>query len=175
MKIKKWARAAINFYDSIIEKMAWVGYISIVFIALLVFVDVGGRYLFNRPIQGSIELVEVTMALTAGSAIMYATLKRVHVALDFLLNRFSRHVQIILQSVFSFLGFATWLLVAYQVYQYGLTMMNTTQVTSVLRISLTPFLLVMGVAAFLCSLILLIQTFDRTDTKDSALEEGTKV
>lgn len=164
MNIRNWARIIVKCFYSITEVTAWIGYVSIAFIVLLVFVDVCGRYFFNKPFVGALELVELTMAISGGVAITYAAVKRGHIALDLLITRFSRHSQIIIQRIFSFLGFVTWLVISYQVYLYSLNVLQESKTTAVLRISIMPFLLFLAVAALLSSLTLLIQTFYQVET-----------
>jgi TRAP-type C4-dicarboxylate transport system permease small subunit len=165
MNIKKWIRTVVKGFYSMTEGAAWIGYISISFIVLLVFVDVCGRYFFNKPLLGAFELVGVTMGIAGGAAIMYATVKRGHIALDLLITRFSRRTQIIMQGIFSLLGFGTLIVAAYQIY---LNALDTLQTTGVLHVSLTPFLLLLAVAVFLSSLTLLIQVFHH------GVSEGTQ-
>jgi TRAP-type C4-dicarboxylate transport system permease small subunit len=55
--------------------------------AAVTFVDVIGRYLFNRPLRGAFELTEVLMAAVIFAALPSLTLRREHIAID-LLDRY---------------------------------------------------------------------------------------
>ncbi len=159
MDIKHWTRKTSRGFYSITEVAAWMGCVAIAGIVLLVFADVCGRYFLNRPVLGSYELVEQTMAIVGGSAIMYAAVKRGHVAIDLLTARFPRHTQAIMQSIYSLLGFGAWAALDYVVYMRMLAALESSETVSVLLIKTAPFLLILAVAVFLCSLTLLIQAF----------------
>lgn len=159
MDIKNWTRKTSKGFDSITEVVAWIGCIVTAGIVLIVFVDVCGRYFLNTPLRGAYELVEQSMGVLAGSAIMYAAVKRGHVALDLIVSRFSRRTWAMMQSIFSLLGFGTSVVLAYQVYLLALAELKHTVTTSILCISTAPFTFILAVAVFLSSLILLIQSF----------------
>jgi len=172
MNIKNWTRVVIKSFYSFIEIVAWFGYIFLGGIVLLVFVDVGGRYIFNKPLLGAFESVELAMNIVAGAAVMYTTVKRGHVSIDILTTRFSRHTQIIMQSVFSFLGFVAWLATAYQIFLLALSFLKKGVITNVLSINCAPTLFFLATAVFLSSLTSLIQIFDHGVSDVTVFEEG---
>ncbi len=159
MDIKNWTRKTSKGFYSITEVAAWTAYIAAVGIVLFVFVDVCGRYFLNKPLRGSNELVEQSMAILGGFAIMYAAVKRGHVAIDLIASRFSRRTRVIMQSIFLFVGFGTSVVLAYQVYLRALWRLQFSEVTQVLRIGTAAFAFILAVALFLCGLTLLIQAF----------------
>ncbi|NTV06929.1 MAG: hypothetical protein HGA59_10595 [Chlorobiaceae bacterium] len=57
MDIKNWTGKTSKGFYSITEVAAWIGYITTAGIVLIVLVDVCGRYLLNKPLIGSYELV----------------------------------------------------------------------------------------------------------------------
>lgn len=158
MNIRNLTRTVFKGFYPAIEVLIWVGYIAMAAIVLIVFVDVCGRYFLNHPLLGSEELVEfVLMPALGGFAIMYAAVKRGHVAVDLVVARFPRRTQIIMQSIASLLGFGIWAVVAYQVYLYALEELKCHALTENLRISLVPFNFTLALGTFLCCLTLLIQ------------------
>lgn len=160
MSIKNWTRTVFKGFYRITEVAAWIGYITIAGIVLIVFVDVCGRYLLNKPLIGFYELVEAAMVILGGLAIMYAAVEGGHIAVDILAAKISRRTQIIMQRIFSLLGFGTWSVVAYGVYLDALSVMKSSQtMASFHQISPAPFLFMLAAGLFLCSLTLLIQTF----------------
>ena len=52
-------------------------------IAVLMVLDVGGRYLLNHPVPGAGEVIELAMAILVFSALPTATLRGEHVRLDY--------------------------------------------------------------------------------------------
>ena len=161
MNIKNWTRTVFKgLYSVSVGAAAWMGHILVAVITLLVFLNVCGRYLLRSPITGTYELVEETLVVLGGLAIMYAAIKRGHVAIDILAARFSMRTQLIMQSIYSLLGFGIWGVVAYGVYLHALSVTKSSRTMSSLpQVSVGPFLLILAAGLFLCSLTFLIHTF----------------
>lgn len=117
--------------------------------------DVAGRYIFNRPISGALEVIEYLMAVLVSFAIAYCAYQKAHVSVDLVMERFSRRVQRVMEILMAlpaifFLGLMSWQSVLYMVekYESGMT-------SSVLLIPVWPFLipLSIGTAVFVLNLI----------------------
>lgn len=175
MSIRDCTGKVFKGFYSLSEAAAWIGYVTLAGIILIVFGDVGGRYLFNKPLPGSYELVEQSTAILGGFAIMYAAVKGGHVAIDILLSRLSARIRRTMERIFSFLGFGTLVVLAYQVYLYTLDVVSS-ETTSVLHISTAPFSLLLAVALFLCGVTFLIQTFrPQAPTGANDGEKGARI
>jgi TRAP-type C4-dicarboxylate transport system permease small subunit len=114
-------------------------YMLIAGMMVTTFIDVTGRYLFNKPLMGTFELVQMFMAMLGGFAIWYAATTRAHINVDVFFERFSQRTQVIVNVMSSFLGCATWFLVAYRVYLDGKELMKSGQYSSTLHIPEAPF------------------------------------
>jgi TRAP-type C4-dicarboxylate transport system permease small subunit len=154
--MKNLALRISKVFYSVAEILAWIGYIGIAAITLIVLVDVCGRYFFNKPLLGGVEFVELAMIGFGGFAIMYTAVKGGHVAVDLFISRFSTRSKRVMQIITSLLGFATWGWLDYWLYIRALKMSKT---MDILRVSNRPFLFLFAVAISLCCLTLLIQTF----------------
>lgn len=75
------------------------GSIVILAIVLLVVADVSGRYLFNSPIKGSLELSGVMLGIVAFLCFSYALIKRSHIRMTLLLDRLPTRLQVIAEIV----------------------------------------------------------------------------
>jgi TRAP-type C4-dicarboxylate transport system permease small subunit len=161
MNIIKWMWTAFKgLYSGCTVAASWIGHILVGFITLIVFGNVCGRYLLRKPIRGTYELVEETMVVLGGLAIMYCTIEWGHVAIDILTVKFSRRTQMIMQTIFSLLGFGIWGVVAYGVYLHALSVMKSSgALASLPQVSQAPFRFILAAGLFLCSLTLLIQAF----------------
>ncbi len=173
MRMQNWTQKTSQGLYLISKVGAWIGYVALAGIVLIVFVDVCGRYFLNKPLLGSNELVAQGMCILAGFAIMNATVKRGHVSLDLIIRRFPRCVQKIMQRIFSLLGFGISIMLAYGVYLLALRYANRGMTTEILGISTMPFTLLFAAALFLSSLVLLIQSFQPVVSEET--EEGVKV
>lgn len=75
----------------------------IVFLAVLTLVDVLGRYVFNAPIPGALEITEIVLALMIGAALPLVERRQAHITVDFVEGlpapRFQRARRIVLGLV----------------------------------------------------------------------------
>jgi TRAP-type transport system small permease protein len=154
---------AINFIEKskrVLDYLAkifnWFGYLALATIILITFADVSLRYCFDKPIKGSLDIIESTMAILGASAIVYTTMQRGHVSVDWLTSRFSRRARNIVLSFGSFLGFLTWGLVAYEAFLVGIAAVRDQEVSLVIAMPLGPFRIIMAIAFFLYCLIELL-------------------
>ena len=143
------------FY-SLTEILAWIGYIGVAAITLIVLVDVGGRYFFKKPLLGGVEFVELAMTALGGFAIMYTGVKGAHISVDLILSRFTPRGKRIMQVIVSLLGLVSWGWLNYWLYIRAFKMSKT---MDILRISNSPFLFFFAVGISLFCLTLLVQTF----------------
>lgn len=64
----------------------WLSSLTLIAIVLLTVLDTGLRYLVNRPIAGSNEMVEILLSFLIMLALPICTINRVHVRVDLLDN-----------------------------------------------------------------------------------------
>jgi TRAP-type transport system small permease protein len=172
MKIKNLIRTVLRGFDSATKVINWVGYISLAGIVLVTTVDVTGRYLFNKPLLGSLEITELTMAVLGGFAMFYTTTQRGHISVDLFFVRFSRRARLIVESFASLLGFGAWGVIAYQVYLLGMRVLRLGESSTLLRIPLSPFQFTFALGLSLYSLTLLIQGLRPLLSEESEKKEG---
>ncbi len=158
--------------NSATKILNWVGYISLIGIVLVTCVDVFGRYCLNKPLLGGFELLELSMAVLGGFAMLYTTTQRGHISVDLFFIRFSRRTQVILDSFGSLLGFGIWGIMAYQIYLLGIRLLKSGESTNLLRIPLSPFQFILALGVALYSLTLLIQGLRPMFLKESVKKEG---
>ena len=133
MGTKSLIRKTYNTYYSVTEVAAWVGYAATIAIVLIVFIDVCGRYFINSPLLGSYELVEQTMMLSGGFAVVYCSAKRGHIIIDILFDRFPTRVQVVMSYIYSLTGFAISMGMAYYLFLFGIRQLKPyPQVTTIL-------------------------------------------
>ncbi len=135
------------------KMISWTGYTMIIFMVLITFINVVGRFGFAKAIPDSLELIELTMGVLCGSAIFHATLYEGHVVVDLFLSKFSRRTQIIIDSVGSFLAFAVWAVLAPRIYLLGINSLEHSVHTPLIRIPIGIFISILGVELFFCCLV----------------------
>jgi TRAP-type transport system small permease protein len=160
MKIIGFAQKSIKGLSYPIKIFNWFGYLALTTIILITFTDVSFRFLLDKPIKGSLDIIESSMAILGASAIVYATMQRGHVSVDWLTSRFSRRARRIVLGFGSFLGFATWGLVAYEAFLVGISAVRNHDVSLVIALPLGPFRIVIAIAFFLYCLIELMYSIN---------------
>lgn len=67
----------------------------------------------GNVIQGTYELSELMIVVTAAFALGYAALEKRHIVIKVIVERFPRRAQAILEAVMSFISLATWAMIAW--------------------------------------------------------------
>ena len=164
-----WAHTLLDY---LIEVVNWVGYISISAVVLITSVDVAGRYFLNMPIMGGTELLELSMAVFGGVAILYTSTRRGHIAVDLFYVLFPRRLKVVIHSFGHLMGSAVWGIIAYKAFALGKDSLMTGFGSSILNIPIGPFELVLATALGLYSLVLLVQAFRPPAAAGTKHEEG---
>ena len=107
---------------------------------LLIVVDVLGRYLLNRPIKGSIELVEYFMIIVGSLGHAWCTLHGAHAKIDLVVMRFSSKVRLIIDINTHCLCLVIYILLVWQGFLEAWDMAFLYEdVSTVLEIPVYPF------------------------------------
>jgi TRAP-type C4-dicarboxylate transport system permease small subunit len=137
---------------------------------LLTCADVVGRYFFNSPVQGGLELTEMMLAAAIFSAMPLVTLREEHVVIDlldsFMPDRLLRiqHVAACLVGAFA-LSVLTW-----RLWVRG-EQLQTGETTAVLGIPVAPYAYAMSALMAVNIAILLVLAL-RTPRKQSPVAGG---
>jgi len=122
---------------------------------LLTAMDVIFRYIFNRPITGSYELIEFMMAILVSFGIAYCAVTGGHVSVDLVVARFSEKTQTIIESITSLLSLGLFILVTWQNVLYIKENLNSKLESAVLFIPVYPFIAFVAIGfAVLCFVLL---------------------
>jgi TRAP-type C4-dicarboxylate transport system permease small subunit len=136
--------------------MSYLGVASVVCIGLLTGSDVVGRYFFNSPVRGTIDIIEILMVVLFACGLVVTTALDDHISVDSLYDKLPSLGQYILRvfagSVCTFLFF----ILFWQGYQGGMIGLKSGKVTSTLDVPLFPFKFFLAIG-FLASLIFSIK------------------
>jgi TRAP-type C4-dicarboxylate transport system permease small subunit len=128
---------------------------------LLTFVDVVGRYLFNRPLRGGFELTELALLVLIFAGLPLVSRADEHVTMDFVdrllgpraREALERGVHAVCAAIFGLGAWLAWLK-ADRIWAYR-------DATDVLRIAYGPFVYFMAAMIALTALVHLYKTFAR--------------
>ncbi len=142
-----------NFTDKIfsvpfkITKILGSGLIMVT--VLLMTINVVGRYIFKRPVEGSDELIGFLILCTAAFAFSYTQREKQHLRVDVLIDRLSGKVRDFLDLFALILGLGVSIIISWQMFEaarkYILHIQGGPPVSWILGIPYYPFLLVLGV------------------------------
>jgi TRAP-type C4-dicarboxylate transport system permease small subunit len=145
-KIKFWIQR-VN------RGVCYAGMFLILPLMLLTTVDVIGRAAWARPIPGIVELSSYALDVFILLGLAYTQQVKGHVRVSMLTSRMPPRVQIFLDIFVALLSLFIIALLAWQGFVMGL---EETAVSDMLRIAQRPFKLLVGVAAFLLCLELVV-------------------
>ena len=106
-----------------------------------------------KPVMGTVELDGYSGAIVTGFALGYTHIKGGHIAVDLLVQRFSKRTRRILDRLNSAICTIFFSMAAWQIARYATTLWETGEVTETLRIIYYPF--TYGVALG-CALLALV-------------------
>lgn len=119
-----------------------------VFLALMVLittVDVIGRYIFNTPLRGSLEMIEFLMVGIGAFGLGWATLKNVHISVDILVQNFKQGLQICFDIATLIMCLVIFGIISWQsVAEAFNSMLVYEDVSEILKIPVYPFYFILA-------------------------------
>ena len=175
MVLRKLLSTMVSGVDAIIKQLNWAACGVLCLMALAVVDNVVGRFLFNRPLLGVVEIVEVMMVIIGFLFMPYTALKQEHVRIDLVVTRFSRRTQVIIGRIMFFLGAGTLAVVTYQAILFAISYaQDLSQATYVLSIPLAPFRAIMALGCLLLCLKLALSAFHPLPPEEGQKGDSSK-
>ncbi|WP_134700620.1 TRAP transporter small permease [Ammoniphilus sp. YIM 78166] len=141
------------------QGLAVIAGISLMMMMLLIVSNAVIR-VFANPFAGTVEVVGWLMAITTSFAVGYTQLNRGHVDIDLLTSRFSPMVQRGLQAIVQLVSLLFFLVVGWQVIQYGLSLMQNGTLSQTLGVIFYPYVFLVSLGFFGTSFTLAIQLYE---------------
>ncbi|GAK57323.1 tripartite ATP-independent periplasmic transporter, DctQ component family protein [Candidatus Vecturithrix granuli] len=133
-----------NYIDQLHHLFIIIGGVFLVAMVLLTCANIVLRMVW-LPVQGTVELMGFFGAIVTACALGYTQIKRGHIAVDVLINTFSRSTRNILQTINNLLCLSFFGLVAWQLLKKAEILRQSGEVTETLRIIYYPFMYVVAV------------------------------
>ncbi len=165
----------------------WLQRISaVVLVALMVITvaDVLGRWLLNRPVEGTYELTELAMVAIVFLALGAVVHHGGHISIGLVSERLPKRWQRALQIVVGLLSFLLLLVIAWQLYEYAGRLQRGSYITGrpilgLLQIPTYPlaFVAVAGILAYALAVLSNVVALIRNPTlvEDAEAPEDTHV
>jgi TRAP-type C4-dicarboxylate transport system permease small subunit len=165
MRIRTIAKSIILKTAEISDRLSWIASGSLLLITLVVFINIAGRYLFRQPILGTIEIVEILMALVGAFSMFFTATQKGHIIIDTFIEKLPERVKVGIDIAGSLLGAGFWAIVGYEVLLYGLEVFAKSETTPNVEIPVSPFLFALAAGLFLYSIACLFQPLSHLFTK----------
>lgn len=152
-----------RFSDIVRGLSKWACYVGsaiVVAMMFLIVVDVTMRGVFNRPINGTFELVEFMMALSVGLGMAFTGVKNGHVSVDLIVSKFPLRIQIYLDRSSHLLCAVFFGLMCWKTGIQAKIFYKAGAESTVLGIQKTPFIWVLCLCCGLLALVFFMQMID---------------
>jgi len=120
-------------------------------LALLTFVDVVGRYLFNRPVKGAYEVIEILMGALIFTALPVITYNDRHITIDLLDAAMPRRLVRFQRFLVSAVAAIALAAIAWQLWHFGQDKAAYNDLSAFLRIPQAPVIYGMSFLSALAS------------------------
>jgi C4-dicarboxylate transporter, DctQ subunit len=128
----------MTYYEKFVAGMSatlyWIARFALFVMMLLTCCDVFLRYLFNRPIVGSYDLVALLGSVVIAFSIPQTTLNRGHVIMEALTAKLSPGAQKIFAVITGCIGIVTFVIFAWNLFVYGNILLSSGEVFPTLRL-----------------------------------------
>jgi len=147
--------------ENVINVLVYVGCIVYGIMALIVVANVVGRFVFHKPVKGTVELVEIMMLFIAFFAVPFAAKQRTHITVGLFVHRFPRQLQKRVFQIGYFLSAVIAGIITYQAIVNTLDAIGKLhETTPVLFIPFAPLKFVMAFGCLILFIVLLLDTFN---------------
>lgn len=132
----------------------------VVFIMMMVTViDVTGRYLFNAPLFGALELTEILMGLLVFIGMPLATARREHISISLIGDALPRRLASVQARVFDMVCAIICLVVVWRMWIYAQRLVRSGEHTQQLHISVGLVVHVMAILFAVTAVVFLVNAF----------------
>lgn len=130
----------------------WIAAAALIIMMLLTTLDVILR-LFKSSVPGTYEIIGLLGAVVTSFSLGYTSVEKGHIAVDFLVMRFSPKAQALIGSANAILATVLFGIITWQSLLYGIDLLKKGQVSPTIQIPMYPF--VFGIAAG-CGILTLV-------------------
>ena len=142
----------------ILAVVSYLGSFTILCMALLTGVDVTTRYVFNNPVDGGVEIIELMMVIVIACGVAMTTAADDHISVDSLYDKLPPLGQRLCRLSAGLITTLVFAVLAWQGIHGWLDAIEAKKATHVLEISTSPFQLFLALGFFISFIFSLIQT-----------------
>ena len=140
-----------------------IGVFFLFVMMMVTVVDVTGRFLFNLPVTGSIEITGYLLLLTVFLGVPYASARGQHIRIDFISAKFKGRRALILESITLLVEITIFAVLVWQSIRYSVLMHTMHRVTAVLLLAESPFVLMVSFGSLVAGMVLTVKLMRNID------------
>jgi len=134
--------------------------VCIVAMMAVVVLNIFLRAFLGKPLLGTIDYVNILMALTIGLGLAYCGLKNGHIAVEFMVEKLSNKTQGVLGIVVNLTGLLFWGAAAWYMAAYARNMMAANLLGGTVAIPLYPVVYLVAFGLLVLCLVLVLRLLD---------------
>ena len=134
-----------------------IGAVLLFFLMIAGAADVIGRYLFNAPINGTIERSELMLGLMVALSWGYTQIKKGHVNVELFINHFPPRMRAITELVTTVITLVLFILIVWHSTIMALETHKSGEVVFVIHWPLAPFQLFVPLGGIILCLVLVLE------------------
>jgi len=160
MTLPKFVGEIKEFSDTLSRGINSIGVVLLMGMMLLIVVDVFLRRVFNQPIMGTFEIVQLILVILVYSGLAYTAVQKVHISIDFVAARFSERTRAFIDSLTLLLGLGFFTLVTWRNILKARIMLLENETSFLLSIPTFPFYYILALGCGVLCLVLLVQLIE---------------
>ena len=128
-----------KFNRRLSEGAQWVGLAALLLIVVLTCVDVVGAKVFRAPVFGALDVVILAQLIAVSFAVAIALIMGRHVSVEFFIMLLPKRLRSSIECIVNFLGLGLFIVIVWQLFEYGYGMQVGGEESMTARIPLAPF------------------------------------
>lgn len=134
--------------------------VCIVVMMALVVLNILLRTLFSRPLLGTIDYVNILMAVTISLGLAFCGLKNAHIAVEFMVEKLPVKIQAVISVFINLLALIFWSATAWYMAAYARNMMITNLMAGTVSIFMYPVVYMAAIGILALCLVLVLKLSD---------------
>jgi len=132
-----------------------IGGITLFILVIMTAIDVGGRYLFSKPLPATYELTQLMFCLVIFSGMSWLAIQKGHIKINLFLKKLPLNTKEILYFITGLLSLIICIIISWQAVEQAITILHDNAKTFIWRIPLFPFEFLIALTMALFAIILL--------------------
>ncbi|WP_138417620.1 TRAP transporter small permease [Aquibacillus sediminis] len=143
--------------DMLSKGLHYVAQFVLFIMAIIVTVDVFSRWMFNKPITGTVDITELGLSMVIFLSLAYTHVKKEHITIDFIVEKFPKRIQLVFDSIINLVIAVLIGLVAWSLFGNAERLYASDTVTGDLRLPIYLFAILAAISITVFALTALLR------------------